>query len=302
MDSRKLEIFHCVGQLKSFSQAAEHLHIAQSAVSVAIRKLEDELGLLLIDRRERQIRLTVEGERLYRHAGIILRQLSEAQQDMAALSNLSSGLVSFSTTAMTGSYFFPPLIRRFKQQYPDIDFRIITEGTESVLNRIDNGDIDMGVVNSQGVNQTHESLKLCDEPIVVCVAEHHPLAKKATISEAEYCQQRLILYQQNYYLRQLTMQLHAEHQRTPDIAVETDLLGMIIQLVREGEGVTLALKVAVDAEPGVVGIPFEKARTLSLSMAWSKKRQLSVANQGFVSFLKQQPPNAIAEPITPRKN
>lgn len=292
MDKRKLEIFHTVALLSSFSQAAEQLHIAQSAVSVAIRKLEDELGLLLIDRRERQIRLTVEGERLYKHAATILRQFQEAQQDMAALSNLSSGLVSFSTTAMMGSYYFPPLIRQFKQQYPDIDFRIITEGTEHVLERIDSGDIDMGVVNTLGLSEDQEALKLCDEPIVVCVAEEHPLALKSSISEAEYCQQRLILYRQNYYLRQLSMQLHAAHNRAPYIAVETDLLGMIIQLVREGEGVTLALKVAVDAEAGVVGIPFEEAKSLSLSLAWSKKRQLSVANQGFVSFLKQHPSHA----------
>ena len=287
MDKRKLEIFHTVALLNSFSQAAEQLHIAQSAVSVAIRKLEDELGLLLIDRRERQIRLTVEGERLYQHAGTILRQFQEVQQDMAALTNLSAGQVSFSTTAMMGSYYFPSLIRQFKQQYPDIDFRITTEGTESVLERINNGDIDMGVVNSQKLDGTQDSLKLCDEPIVVCVAEDHPLAERQQISAAEYCQQRLILYQQNYYLRLLTMELHAEHGCTPKIAVETDLLGMIIRLVREGEGVTLALKVAVDAEDGVVGIPFERAESLSLSLAWSKKRQLSVANQAFVDFLRE---------------
>jgi len=285
MDNRKLEIFHAVAVLGSFSQAAEQLHIAQSAVSVAIRKLEDELGLLLIDRRERQIRLTVEGERLLQHASAILRQFKEAQQDMAALSNLSSGLVSFSTTAMMGSYYFPPLISQFKQKYPDIDFRVSTEGTEGVLELLDNGEIDMAVVNTQGVGDTQEALKLCDEPIVVCVAKDHPLATQHTISEAEYCQQRLVLYRQNYYLRQLTMQLHAKYHCTPNIAVETDLLGMIIQLVREGEGVSLALKVAVDAEADIVGIPFETPKFLSLSMAWSKKRQLSVANQAFVSFL-----------------
>ncbi|WP_181389700.1 LysR family transcriptional regulator [Leucothrix pacifica] len=290
MDKRKLEIFHTVALLGSFSQAAEQLHIAQSAVSVAVRKLEDELGLLLIDRRERQIRLTVEGERLYKHAATILRQFQEAQQDMAALNNLSAGLVSFSTTAMMGSYFFPPLIRQFKQQYPDIDFRIITEGTERVLERIDNGDIDMGVVNTQGLTDQQDSLKLCDQAIVVCVAEDNPLASRQSISEDEYCQQRLVLYRQNYYLRQLSMKLHETHQHTPDIAVETDLLGMIIQLVRAGEGVTLALQVAVDAEPGVVGVPFDTPQQLSLSLAWSKKRQLSVANQEFVSFLKQKSP------------
>jgi DNA-binding transcriptional LysR family regulator len=95
-----------------------------------------------------------------------------------------------------------------------------------------------------------------------------------------------VLYRQNYYLRQLTIDLHSQQHRTPQIAMETDLLGMIIQLVRAGEGVTLGLNITADSESGIVGIPFEQQKVLSLSMAWPKKRQLSVANQAFISFMQ----------------
>ena len=286
MDNRKLEIFLTVATLNSFSQAAEKLHIAQSAVSVAIKKLEDELGLLLFDRNERKIRLTVEGQRLLTHANIIQRQFSEAKQDMAALHNLTAGRVSFCTTAMMGSHYFPALISKFKVQHPDISFRVINEGTEGVLDLLESGEIDMGVVNSNTIDTSLAAIPLCAEPIVVCVAEHHPLAKLKTITEALYCQQRLVLYRQNYYLRQLTMALHLEHQQSPRISMETDLLGMMIQLVKAGEGVTLGLQITADSEPGIIGIPFEQARVLPLSMAWPKKRQLSVANQAFIDFLR----------------
>lgn len=286
MDSRKLEIFHTVATLNSFSQAAEYLHIAQSAVSVAIKKLEDELGLLLFDRNERKIRLTVEGQRLLTHASIIQRQFAEAKQDMAALHNLAAGRVSFSTTAMMGSHYFPPLINEFKVSHPDISFRVINEGTEGVLDLLESGEVDMGVVNSQNVDASLESVPLCDEPIIVCVAESHPLASLKKISEADYCNQRLVLYRQNYYLRQLTMALHTKYHCEPQIAMETDLLGMIIQLVRSGEGVTLGLKITADSEPGIIGIPFEHEKVLSLSMAWPRKRKLSLANHAFIDFLE----------------
>lgn len=288
MDNRKLTIFHTVATLNSFSRAAEQLHIAQSAVSVAIKKLEDELGLLLFDRNERKIRLTVEGRRLLTHASIIQRQFLEAKQDMAALHNLTAGRVSFSTTAMMGSHYFPALISRFKNNHPDIDFLVINEGTEGVLSLLESGEIDMGVVNNNNIDASLEAIPLRSEPIVVCVAEDHPLATLDTITEELYCQQRLVLYQQNYYLRQLTMALHLKYKRQPKIYMETDLLGMIIQLVRAGEGVTLGLQITADSEPGIIGIPFEQCKALSLSMAWPKKRQLSVANQAFISFLESQ--------------
>jgi len=284
MDKRKLEIFHTVATVNSFSQAAEQLHIAQSAVSVAIKKLEDELGLLLFDRNERKIRLTIEGQRLLSHASIIQRQFAEAKQDMAALHDLSAGRVAFSTTAMMGSHFFPAIINAFKSNHPDISFHVINEGTEGVLDLLESGEIDMGVVNSNNIDASLLSIPLCAEPIVVCVAEDHPLASLKTISEAQYCQQRLVLYRQNYYLRQLTISLHLKHQVSPQISMETDLLGMIIQLVRSGEGVTLGLKITADSEPGIIGIPFEQAKVLSLSMAWPKKRDLSLANQSFIKF------------------
>jgi len=285
MDNRKLAIFQAVATLNSFSQAAEQLHIAQSAVSVAIKKLENELGLLLFDRNERKIRLTVEGQRLLVHAGIIQRQFAEALQDMQALHNLAAGRVSFSTTAMMGSHYFPARISAFKQQHPDIDFRVINEGTEGVLGLLDSGEVDMGVVNSRNIDTSLDAIALCSEPIVVCVADSHPLASLSTISEDLYCQQRLVLYRQNYYLRQLTMALHRQQQRQPQIVMETDLLGMIIQLVRSGEGVTLGLQITANSEAGIVGIPFEQPKILSLSMAWPKKRKLSVANQAFIRFL-----------------
>ena len=288
MDNRKLAIFHAVATLNSFSQAAEQLHIAQSAVSVAIKKLEDELGLLLFDRNERKIRLTVEGQRLLTHASIIQKQFAEAKQDMAALHNLSAGRVSFSTTAMMGSHYFPQIITEFKNQHPDIDFKVINEGTEGVLELLDKGEVDMGVVNNNNIDASLEAIPLCDAPIVVCVAQEHPLAQLETISEKLYCQQRLVLYRQNYYLRQLTMALHLQHQRSPKIVMETDLLGMIIQLVRAGEGVALGLSITAESESGIIGIPFEQGKVLSLSMAWPKKRQLSVANKAFISFLKDQ--------------
>ena len=285
MDNRKLTIFYTVATLNSFSKAAQQLHIAQSAVSIAVKKLEDELGLQLFDRHERKIRLTVEGQHLLSHATIIQRQFLEAKQDMAALQTLSAGRVSFSTTAMMGSHFFPPIIREFKQVYPDIDFRVVNEGTEGVLDLLDSGEIDMGVVNGDNIDSSLETILLSEEPIVVCVANNHPLATLKAVSDLTYCQQRLVLYRQNYYLRQLTVSMHEQCGLAPNITLETDLLGMIIQLVKAGEGVTLGLKITADSEDGIVGIPFEDSKTLSLRMAWPKKRQLSLANRAFIDFL-----------------
>jgi DNA-binding transcriptional LysR family regulator len=287
MDTKKLRLFDVVARLGSFSQAATKLHIAQSAVSIGIKNLEQQLGLQLFDRSERQIRLTPEGERLWQHAQTVLKQLAAAERDMADMQNLAAGTVRFSTTAMLGSYFFPEYIQAFSQQYPEIDFQVVSEGTEGAIALLRSGEIDMGVINIQKMENDLLTLPLCEQPIVVCVSENHPLAGCDQITEVQFCHLPLIVYKQNYYLHQLAMALHQQHAQVPEVVLETDLLGMIITMVKQNFGVALGLQVMADAEAGIVGIPFQHPKKLPLVIACRKAQRLSLANQAFLDFLAQ---------------
>lgn len=286
MDKRKLQIFLAVAEAQSFNRAAQSMHIAQSAVSVAIQKLEAHLGVLLFDRTDRQIRLTVEGEELRKHARTIVNQFSDAEQAMMNLHQLESGTVRFSTTAMLGQVFFPTIIQQFRARYPHIDFRIRGEGTASVDGLIADGDISMGVVNMDKPVPGMAQQLLVDTEIVVCVAVDHPLAQQSVISRDCFCEQSLVLYQQDYYLRELALRLHREVNKTPQIDIETDQLGIILALVRQQQGVTLALDLLTQQSDDLVGIPFSQPYRLRLGMGWLADRPLSVANQAFLDYLK----------------
>jgi len=100
MDLRKLEIFVRVAQLKNFSQAALSLHMAQPAVSIAIRKLEEELEVRLLDRSGRQVRLTAEGENLLQRAEAILQQVAELKDSNSAMRGLLQGELSIACPSM----------------------------------------------------------------------------------------------------------------------------------------------------------------------------------------------------------
>lgn len=286
MDKRKLQIFLAVAEAQSFNRAAQSLHIAQSAVSVAIQKLEAHLGVLLFDRTDRQIRLTVEGEELRKHARTIVNQFADAEQAMVNLHQLEAGTVRFSTTAMLGQVFFPTIIQQFRARYPNIDFRIRGEGTASVDGLIADGEISMGVVNMDKPVPGIAQQLLVDTEIVMCVAADHPLARESAISRARFCEQSLVIYQQDYYLRELALRLHREAKKAPQVGIETDQLGMILALVRQQQGVTLALDLLTKQSDDLVGIPFTQPHRLRLGMGWSADRPLSVANQAFLDHLK----------------
>ena len=115
MDLRTLRYFRTIADLGSYTRAAEQLHIAQPALSMAMRKLEAELELTLLQRRDKRIQLTDEGRRLYHHAQRLLQASDEALIEMAELKGLQQGEVRVGVSSMLGSYYFPPIFMAFRQ-------------------------------------------------------------------------------------------------------------------------------------------------------------------------------------------
>lgn len=288
MNLRQLEIFRCVAERLSFSGAARQLHMAQPAVSIAMRKLESELGMALFQRARRRIQLTAEGEILLGHAGHLLQQYAQARREMGELRGLEAGVVRFSTTAMLGTYYFPGRIAAFRRRFPAIGIQVFNEGTRGALRLIADGAIDMGVVN---LGESHPGLEVCplvDEELVVCVSNRHRLARRKSITKGDFCAQQLVVYSEKYFLRELVTRIHREAGVEPKIIAETDLLGLIMELVREGEGLSIGLRSAALAEPGIVGIPFSDPMSLRLGMAWKRNLRLSIANRAFIDFLREE--------------
>lgn len=284
MNIRQLEIFTAVAESGSFTGAAKILNMAQPAVSIAIRKLEDELNHSLLSRGE-QVVPTAEGEVLLEHAVKLLGGMQAARQQMADLNNLQYGEVRFSTSAMLGSYFFLPYIKIFRQQYPEISLRVVNEGTHGARQLFEEGATDMAVVNMDDLPEGVEAVPLTRQEVVACVSKSHALAKAKSLKFEEFALQPLVLYRENYALRRLVDSLSLHFQVVPEIVMETDLLGMILGMVSAGDGVTIGLRAMTDSEPDLVSIPFDEPIWLSLGIAWKRGKYLSVANRTFVDFL-----------------
>ena len=206
MDLRQLRVFVEIVRQGSFTLAAEHLNIAQPAVSITIRKLEDELDLTLLNRNERRITLTSEGESLLRHAERILDHLASAETEMAEFRGLTHGEVRIGIPPMMSSYYFPQIIRDFHGRYPNLKLSVNGEGAARIQRMIAKGDLDMGVIAGQKFMEGLEYQRFLREEIVACVPLSHPLAARDKISLAEFLLEPLILFKEGYY-----MDAHCNH-------------------------------------------------------------------------------------------
>ncbi len=284
MNLRQLEIFQTIIKEGSFTGAAKKLDMAQPAVSIAIRKLEQELGFSLLKRAD-IVTATTEGNILISHAQKLLGDMQLAKQAMTDLHELQTGLIRFSTSPMLGSYFFPQKIKQFKQQYPGIDFQVINQGTINARKILDSQLCDMAVVDLDKLDSDIQAIPFKSEEIVACISPDHHLANKKSLHLEEFLQEPLILYRQDYAMRRLVDEASSALNIPTNIVMETDLLGMIKYSILEGNGVGLCLKMMADKEKIICSIPFVKPLKLNLGLGWKKDSYLSAANRAFIQYL-----------------
>lgn len=290
MDLKHLRYFKAVVEAGGFSAASRQLHIAQPALSIAVRKLEQELELTLLHRGERRITPTAEGEVLLGHARQLLEQADAAELEMRELRGLTKGEVRLGIPSMLGSYYFPPILMGFKHRYPELRLSVYEQGTRRLQQMIHDGELDLGVVVADSPPEDLETRPLTREEMVACVPADHPFASCASISMEAFFSQELVVFKPGYFLREFIDRFSEQSTGAPRIAFETNLIPLTKAIVRQGFGITTFLRMVLDNEPegGLKAVSFDEPVFLNLSLAWKRGGYLSRADRAFVDFILEQ--------------
>tara|TARA_R110001583_G_scaffold14719_1_gene61457 strand:- start:55 stop:936 length:882 start_codon:yes stop_codon:yes gene_type:complete len=293
MNLKRLEYFCQLALLGNFTRAALKIGIAQPALTIAIQKLEHEVGLKLINRAEKNALLTAEGEVLYKLATELLNQAKQVELTLEDLKNLEQGTIRFGVSAMMGSYYFPKVLTEFKQKYPKIKIQLIDQGTAALEKMLQNGELDLALIRGDLENPQLRYTELINEEIVAGMSNLHPLALEQTISLEQFCQQPLVLFHEGYFLREVVSQYAKDHHLDLDVRMETNLIELQKSLVRNEVGITTCLSRILHNEQKMTSVPFEPNIEFKLSLAWKKSHSLSNASKAFMSFL-----SSTLEPLT----
>jgi len=285
MDVRQLKYFLEVARVKNFTRAAEGLRIAQPAVSIAIKKLEDELDLVLFNRQDKKVMLTAEGEIFLPHARRVLDDLKAAELEMAELKGLARGEVRIGIPPMISAYFFPDILKDFIKSYPQLRVSVYGEGAGRIQAMIEKGELDVGVVAGENFPEALQVRRFLKEEIVVCVPTGHRFAARKSLTFAEFIGEPLVFYKEGYYIREYLQEALKEIGMTPNIVFETNLFSLIKSLVKNETGISTFLRMAVAGESNLAAVPFDPPLYLELLIAWKKHQYLSRANRAFVDFL-----------------
>ncbi|AEF55470.1 LysR family transcriptional regulator [Marinomonas posidonica] len=285
MEIKPLRYLVSIAETASFTKAAHQLGVAQPAVSMAIKKLEQELGLTLIHRADRNVSLTDEGNKLYQHAKKIVQAADEAILEMSELNGLTQGEVRVGIPSMLGSYYFPPILMAFRNRYPSIALKVIEGGTWQLQKMLEKGELDLSVIVAETLPTSLQAEHLLEEEMRVVVAEDHPFSQLNKVSPAAFFNEELVMFKEGFFHRRIVDKLAEKAGIKPNIGFETNLIPLIKSITKQGFGISTMLSMVIEDDDQLITRSFDPPIWLDLNIAWRKDGYLSKANQAFLEFV-----------------
>jgi DNA-binding transcriptional LysR family regulator len=194
MELYQLEYFLEAARQRSFTRAAEKLHLAQAAMSEQMRKLESEVGTSLFNRGRRETILTAAGETLRPHAEALLERADLAKRAIQDLIGLRGGRLTIGAIPSVSACLLPSAIAAFRKLHPHVELALFEGTSETVAHWVESGRVEFGIVQLPTSSGSFDEHPLFTEPFVVLISKSHPLAKQKTISLAKLADEPFILY------------------------------------------------------------------------------------------------------------
>jgi DNA-binding transcriptional LysR family regulator len=288
MDFRQLEYFCAISRLKNFTRTAEFLHVSQPSVTKAIKALEAELQLTLIDRRQKHVTLTKEGKAFLLHAEKIMQAVENTRQDMARFNQEKLGTVHFGIPPMVEAYLFPDLFTSFKDMYPDmsLDVKEYSDSTE-VLQKADKGELDFGIIFTDQLPDSHNEMLIQTDNLSLCVSPNSALSEKSQIEFDDLRNEQFIMQQSNTYQYQHVYERCVERGFVPNILLCTTQLKTIKQLVANRLGISVLPDFVTREETKFVRRQLTPPLMVHICLYWGKDKKLSDRDERFLNFMKQ---------------
>jgi len=278
MDLRSLRIFTEVIRQGGFSQAGKTVFLTQSAVSKAVRQLEEEIGFALVDRSGHKPALTDAGRVAFRHAQTMLTQREDLLTELSELKGLKRGAIRLGLPPIGSDILFAPLFADYRNRHPDIEIQLVEHGSRRLEEMVLAGEVDLGA-SLLPVPDALDWQEVTREPLHVLIAQDHPLAQRQEIALAELKDMPLIFFDSGFALNQIVLEGCREAGFEPTIAARSGQINFIVELVGAGLGVGFLPRLIANlrVRPGVVHIAV-RSPAMNWHMAWVWRRG------GYLSF------------------
>ncbi len=288
-----IKVFLAVAEHGSFSEAGRQIHISQPAVSQIVQGLERQLEVQLFIRQNRNVLLTEAGQMLVPMARELLTSVQRVIQTMLSLQGEVIGEMTIGCSTASGKYLLPGMIARFRRLFPQVRLNVMVTSRESVINKLINGDVPLGVSSKLIEHADLEYQDFFTDTVILIVPVEHPWAKFRKVYPDDLLDEPIILREELAGTREVLMEGLHKHDISPDMLNVAMVLGnaeAIEMAVEEGLGIAFVSRLAASRglELGrIVEVEIEGMQlSRNIYIVRNRKQPLTRAQTEFWQFIK----------------
>lgn len=289
MNLHQLRVFYYVALSLSFSRASEELGISQPAVSVQVRKLEEEIGIELIEQIGKKLYLTEPGQHLKDYAERIFAAEHEAENMLNNYRGLEAGELIIATSSTLGTYYVPALLTEFRQQFPKLEVTLRIGNTEWAEDQLLKNSVDLGLMEGDLAHASEFSMMpFLNDQLVIIAAPQHPFVGRE-ISARQLSSEPFLLREPGSNTRKLFRSTMTQRDIPFQVLMELESPEAIKRLVSSGLGLGVASKLSLEWEVACGRLTPLYVSDLNIerqfAIVWHKDKTLNRAGQAFIDFV-----------------
>jgi DNA-binding transcriptional LysR family regulator len=299
MELSQLEFFISVVEEGSFSKAAVRVYRTQPAVSIAIRRLEEEIGVPLFDRSQKTPTMTDAGQIVYDYAQRILALRDRALNVVSELRDLQRGLVRIGANESTSLYLLPHLILEYRERFPNVKVEIFRNVSEVLPREVLNRNVDFALLAFEPDDSELDSFPILRDELVLIMNPDHPLAKRESVSIKELGNESFVAHNVKTASRRKVIDTFAQYHTPLNITLELATVETIKRFVQLKIGLAFVPRMCVADElerATLASVPVD-GLTYFRTLWVTHRRQMtfSPAAAAFLAVMRQEAKSKIPD-------
>lgn len=251
----------------SFAKAAKKSFVSQPTLSMQIKKLEEELGVVFFERTNKKVMVTRTGFEIIERARKIVRESDELREAAKNSRDPFSGNLRFGIFPTLGPYLLPHIMPPIKKAFPKIKLFLVEKKTPEILKDLETGELDAALLALPIEEKNLDYIEVFTEAFFLAAAKNHPLAKLNSITNSDLRNEKLLLLEDGHCLRSQALEVCDMVGALESEEFKATSLETLRHMVASGSGITLIPKLAIKKNDGIKYIPFSKnppARRIAL--------------------------------------
>lgn len=288
MNLRDLQYLIALSDEKHFGKAADKCFVSQPALSMQIKKLENDLGIQLIERTNKSVLLTDVGELMVTHARQILQQVNEMRDIAKFNKDPLAGELTIGIIPTIAPYLLPHIFPKIIKHFPKLKIFLVEEQTAVLLQKLKEGKIDAAILALPITDMNFTETSIFTEEFLLAVPTTHPLAHKKLIHANDLKYTDLLLLEEGHCLREQALEFCAAHKAQEHHSFRATSLETLRHMVASGTGITLIPELACKPSAGIHYVPFANPKpSRQIGLIWRHTTAKKILLTELAGFIKK---------------